>query len=419
MKCGRGVLFLVFGVAGIASPCWAQTHKAAGGEEHWVGSWAASQQAPEPMNGQPALEASDLTDVTLRQIVHLSMGGAEVRLHLSNAFGTKPLAIDSVHLAVAGRAAGSINGATDHQVTFAGASSVTIPIGAEFVSDAVALNVDALSDLAISFHLQSPPSPQSSHVGSRETSYLLHGEHAGDGALPGAEKQEHWYQIAAVDVLAPANSAAIVAFGDSITDGHGSTTNGNDRWTDVLAKRLQDSKEMRHVAVLNEGISGNHLLTDGLGANALARMDRDVLAQSGVRYVFVFEGINDIGMLARGKTATPEEHQALVTRMEAAYLQIVLRAHAHGLKVIGGTLTPFMGSDYYFPTAANEADRQAVNAWIREPGHFDAVVDFDKVVRDPRNPSRMLPAFDCGDHLHPGPVGYKAMGDAVPLELFR
>jgi len=176
---------------------------------------------------------------------------------------------------------------------------------------------------------------------------------------------------------------------------------------------------MREVGVLNEGISGNHLLTNGLGENALQRMDRDVLALSGVKYVLVFEGINDVGMLARGKKATAEEHAMLRARMIAAYEQIVLRAHAQGLKVIGATMTPFVGSDYYFPTPENEADRQAVNAWIRGAGHFDAVVDFDAVVRDPKDGSRMLPAFDCGDHLHPGPVGYKAMGDAVGLGLFR
>ena len=390
------------------------------GAQRWVGSWAASQQAPEPMNGQPALESAKLTDATLRQVVRLSIGGEMLRVHLSNAFGTRPLTVDSVHVARPGGAGdGSIDVGTDHAVTFAGESSVTIPIGAEFISDPVKMKIAGLSDLAISFHLAEAPAPQSSHVGSRETSYLVHGEHAGDAALPGAEKQEHWYQIAAVDVAAGAGARAVVAFGDSITDGHGSTTNGNDRWTDVLARRLQGDKATREIGVLNEGISGNHLLTNGLGENALQRMDRDVLALSGVKYVFVFEGINDVGMLARGKKATAEEHAALRARMIAAYEQIVLRAHAQGLKVIGATMTPFVGSDYYFPTPENEADRQAVNAWIRGAGHFDAVVDFDAVVRDPKDGSRMLPAFDCGDHLHPGPVGYKAMGDAVGLGLFR
>ena len=228
---------------------------------------------------------------------------------------------------------------------------------------------------------------------------------------------ERWFQLASINVNGRKKTRAVVAFGDSITDGHGSTTDGNDRWPDVLARRLNAAK--MPVAVLNEGIGGNHLLTNGLGENALERMDRDVLAQNGVKYLMVFEGINDIGMLARGKTASAEEHKVLVERMIAAYEQIVFRGHAHGLKVIGATITPFMGSGYYAPTAANEADREAVNAWIREPGHFDAVVDFDKAVRDPTDESRLLSADDSGDHLHPGPKGYEAMGDAIPLALFR
>jgi lysophospholipase L1-like esterase len=279
------------------------------------------------------------------------------------------------------------------------------------------MSVPALGNLTISFHLSEAPVGQTAHPGSRATSWLLHGEHAGDADLVGAEKVVRWFQLAAVDVSAPAKAGAVVAFGDSITDGHAATTDGNDRWPDVLARRLQSAG--MPIAVVNEGIGGNHLLTDGLGVSALARMDRDVLSQEGVRLVIVLEGINDVGMLARAKTGTAADHAALVARMIAAYEQIVTRAHAHGLKVIGGTMTPFVGSDYYAPTPADEAVRVAVNAWIREPGHFDAVVDFDKVVRDPADPSRMLPAFDSGDHLHPGPAGYKAMGEAIPLGLFR
>jgi len=277
--------------------------------------------------------------------------------------------------------------------------------------------VPALANLTISFHLGEAPVGQTAHPGSRATSWLLHGEHAGEVDLVGAEKVVRWFQLAAVDVSAPAKAGAVVAFGDSITDGHGATTDGNDRWPDVLARRLQGAGML--VAVVNEGIGGNHLLTDGNGANALARVDRDVLSLESVRSVIVLEGINDVGMLAREKTGTAADHAALVARMTAAYEQIVLRAHAHGLKVIGGTMTPFVGSDYYAPTAADEAVRGAVNAWIREPGHFDAIVDFDKAVRDPADPSRMLSAFDSGDHLHPGPAGYKAMAEAIPLGLFR
>ncbi len=209
-----------------------------------------------------------------------------------------------------------------------------------------------------------------------------------------------------------------MALGDSITDGHAATTNGNDRWTDVLAARLQSEKKTRNIGVSNQGIGGNHLLTDGLGPNVLARFDRDVLAQAGVRWLIVFEGVNDLGGLARTAEVPAEQHAALVARLIAAYQQIIERAHAHGLRVYGATVTPYTGSGYYHPGSLSEADRQAVNAWIRAAGHFDAVIDFDAVVRDPAHPEQLLPAFDCGDHLHPSPAGYKALGESIPLDLF-
>ncbi len=213
-------------------------------------------------------------------------------------------------------------------------------------------------------------------------------------------------------------AGTVVALGDSITDGHGATTNGNDRWTDVLAARLQALPVYRGVAVSNQGIGGNRLLADGLGPNALARFDRDVLAPAGVRWLIVCEGVNDLGGVARNGEVTPAEHAALVQRVLAAYQQLIFRAHVHGLRVVGATITPYVGSDYYHPGPLSEADRQAVNQWIRAAGHFDAVVDFDKVVGDPQHPDRLLPAYDSGDHLHPSPAGYLVMGEAVPLGLF-
>jgi lysophospholipase L1-like esterase len=210
----------------------------------------------------------------------------------------------------------------------------------------------------------------------------------------------------------------VVALGDSTTDGHAATTNGNDRWPDVLAARLQASKKTQDVGVSNQGIGGNHLLTDGLGPNVLARFDRDVLAPAGVRWLIVFEGVNDLGGLARNGEVSADQHTALVEKVIAAYEQIIARAHAHGLRVYGATITPYTGSDYYHPGQWSEADRQAVNAWIRAAGHFDAVIDFDAVVRDPAHPEHLLPAFDCGDHLHPSPAGYKALGESIPLSLF-
>ena len=229
---------------------------------------------------------------------------------------------------------------------------------------------------------------------------------------------DHWYFVAGVDVLSGSAMGSVVALGDSITDGHASTTNGNDRWPDVLARRLQQSGGTRNLGVLNQGIGGNHLLIDGLGPNALARFDRDVLAQPGVRYLIVLEGVNDLGGLTRTGEVSAAEHSALVRRILAAYQQIVVRAHTHGIKVIGATILPYTGSDYYHPGPNSEADRVAVNQWIRARGHFDAVIDFDQATRDPAHPERLLPAYDSGDHLHPSPRGYATMGDSIPLSLF-
>jgi lysophospholipase L1-like esterase len=383
---------------------------------HWVGSWAASQQVPEPAN---ALPTDELRDATLRQIVHLSVGGAELRVHLSNAFGTAPLRIDSVHIARPVSPSGDrIDVTTDKALTFGGSSDVVIPAGAEYISDPIDYPVAALSNLAISFHLQEPPARQTGHPGSRATSYVVHGDMVSAAELPNPTRVDHWYQIAGVDVTGPADAFSIVALGDSITDGHASTTNGNDRWTDVLAQRLQGSPATNMIGVLNQGIGGNHLLVDGLGPNALARFDRDVLAQTSVQCVLVLEGVNDLGGLTRLGEVPIAEHDALVSLILGAYQQIIMRAHAHGVEVIGATIMPYAGSDYYHPTARDELDRQAVNAWIRAPGHFDAVVDFDKVMRDPSHPDHLLPGYDSGDHLHPSPAGYRAMADAIPLSLF-
>lgn len=382
----------------------------------WVASWGASQQIPEPQN---AVATDDLRDATVRQVFHLSLGGPALRVHLSNAFGTEALHFTSVHIArPVSPSSSAIDPATDRALTFAGSSDVTVPPGTEFISDPLDYPVAALSNLAVTFHLDSPPATQTGHPGSRATSYLVHGDFVGAPNLLDAKNVDHWYQVSGIDVLAPAGGASIVVLGDSITDGHGATTNGNDRWTDILAQRLQASANKRSIGVSNQGIGGNHLLTDGLGPNALARFDRDVLAPAGVRWVIVFEGVNDLGGLTRDGEVTPEQHSVRVKHIISAYEQIVQRAHAHGLRVFGATITPYVGSDYYHPGPLSEADRQAVNAWIRAAGHFDAVIDFDSVVRDPQHLDRLLPAFDCGDHLHPSPAGYRAMGEAVQLNLF-
>ena len=409
-------LILNFFMVGVAFLGMAQAQSTATAEGSWVGSWAASQQIPEPQN---AVAPEDLRDATLRQIVHLSVGGPVLRVHLSNAFGTAPLHFASVHIArPVSAGAAKIDPASDKALSFSGSSDVIIPAGAEFISDPVDYPVAAGSNLAVTLHLDAPPAQETGHPGSRATSYLVHGDQVSAVDLPDAKKVDHWYLLGGVDVMGPSNGVAIVILGDSITDGHGATTNGNDRWTDVLAQRLQGSPATRSLGVLNQGIGGNNLLTDGLGPNALARVDRDVLAQTGVRYLIVLEGVNDLGGLARHGEVSPAEHSALVHRIEEAYQQIVLRAHAHGIKVIGATILPYTGSDFYHPGPSSEADRQAVNQWIRTPGHFDEIVDFDKIARDPAHPERLLPEYDSGDHLHPSPAGYSAMGGAVPLSIF-
>jgi lysophospholipase L1-like esterase len=403
------LLILCFSAAGLRA-------QSALKPQMWIASWGASQQIPEPQN---ALPTGDLRDVTIREIFHLSAGGTMLRVHVSNAFGTEALHFTSGHIArPLSNTAPAIDPATDKALTFAGASSVNVPPGAEFISDPVAFPAGPLSDVSVSFHLDEPPAQQTGHPGSRATTYYVHGDSVAAPNLADAKHVDHWYQIAGIDVLASPDAGTVVALGDSITDGHGATTNGNDRWTDVLAARLQAAAATRAIGISNQGIGGNHLLTDGLGPSALARFDRDVLAPAGVRWLIVFEGVNDLGGLARNGEVPPADHAAMVARVLAAYQQIVARAHAHGIRVFGATITAYVGSEYYHPGQLSEADRQAVNQWIRADGHFDAVIDFDKVVADPQHPDQLLPAYDSGDHLHPSPAGYRAMANAIPLGLF-
>jgi lysophospholipase L1-like esterase len=405
---------LLFLALSIEPSEFSQSHPAPA--TNWVSSWGTSQQIPESQN---ALPPEDLTDATLRQIFHLSLGGLALRVHLSNTFGTEALHITSAHIArPLSTSSPAIDPTSDRPLTFAGNPQTDIPPGAELISDPIDYPVAPLSDIAVSFHLQSPPTRETGHPGSRATSYYVHGDLVTSPTFTGPKHVDHWYQITEIDVQAPPTAAAIVALGDSITDGHGATTNGNDRWTDVLASRLQSSPATRSIGVSNQGIGGNHLLIDGLGPNALARFDRDVLAPSGVRWLIVFEGVNDLGGLARDGEVPPADHAALVQRVIAAYQQIIARAHAHNLRVYGATITPYVGSVYYHPGPLSETDRQAVNKWIRTPGNFDAVLDFDTVLRDPKHPDQLLPMYDCGDHLHPSPAGYKAIADSISLTLF-
>ncbi len=376
----------------------------------WVGTWASSPQLAEP-KGAPAELA--LPGVTLRQFVHVSAGGRRIRVRFSNAFGTTPLLISTARVAIS--AGGSaVKSGTEKELAFNGQKGASIPAGALIVSDPLDFDLRALSDVAITTELRSPQSAITAHLGSRTTSYILTGNPARTSDMSQAVKVDHWYYINGVDVASQICAGAIAILGDSITDGRGSTTNGNDRWPDVLARRVEAAPENHAIGVLNLGIGGNRLLRDGLGPNALARLDRDALAQAGIRWLVVLEGVNDIG--TRLKARENNESWATAEDIIGAFEQIIMRAHTHGISVFGATMLPFGGSFYFSPDT--EADRQRVNRWILTRGAFDGVVDFDNIIHDPQHPDRLLPAFDSGDHLHPSPLGYAAMADAVPLSWF-
>ncbi|MFY9350974.1 MAG: SGNH/GDSL hydrolase family protein [Sphingobium sp.] len=381
----------------------------------WVAAWASAQY--KPVN-DAVLPPGTLKDQTLRQIIRPSVAGDRLRVRVSNLAGVQPLRIAGASIARAlGSASPAIDPASLIPLRFDGKADVIVPPGADYLSDPVAMPVAALANIAVSIRYDGEPE-QTSHPGSRATSWHLPGDHLADATMADAGHFDHWFHLSGLEVERCAPAKLIVALGDSITDGRGSTTNGNDRWTDRLAQRLQADRKRRGVAIVNQGIGGNRLLDDGLGPNALARLDRDVLGQPGVTHLILLEGINDLGTLTREAPVSKEAHEAHVARIIGAYRQIIARARAKGIKVIGATIMPFVGNDYYHADAQNEADRQAVNAWIREPGHFDAVVDFDRITRDPARPDRLLPAYDVGDALHPSPAGYNAMGDAIPLGLF-
>jgi lysophospholipase L1-like esterase len=352
---------------------------------------------------------------TFRNIVHISLGGDAVRVQLTNEFGKDQLIVASAHLALsAGK--GAILPNTDHSLTFGGQPQVLIPAGGMIYSDPVPMHASALSDLVISIYIPEQHIEQTTcHPLAQSTNFVTSGNGTAAASLPAPRPVSQWCFLKGVDVSAEsAASAAIVALGDSITDGAKSTRDTNHRWPDILAQRLLANKKTANLSVLNLGISGNRILHDKAGPNAIARFDRDVLAQSGVKYLILFEGINDIG-----HTAKPNDPADVITSQELilAYSQMAMRAHEHGVKVYGATIAPYTGAGYY--SEAGEQIRQAVNTWIRTSGTFDAVIDFDKITRDPNNPSMYSPAVDSGDHLHPNDTGYKTMGDAIDLSLFQ
>jgi lysophospholipase L1-like esterase len=374
---------------------------------HWVGTWACGPQLTEPANLPPA----PLANSTLRQFVHVTIGGQHLRVRLSNAYGTNSVTIQSAHVALAagtGSAAnGVINPATDTALTFHGAPSVTIPPGVVVLSDPFDFNLPALTNLAISiFFGNISATTINGHPGSRTTSYIQSGNVLGAASMPSASKTQHWYMITGVDVLADRSSFALVTLGDSITDGRGSTNDLNDRWPDNLAARLKASPPTAAVAVLNQGIGGNAVY-GGLGPAAVLRFDRDVTGQSAGRWLIVFEGVNDIGGDGTGTIAT---------NLIAAYIQWANKAHAHNLLAYGATITPFGGNGYYTP--AHEAARQTVNAWFRANNVYDGLIDFDATVRDPVTLTNLFSAYNSGDGLHLNGLGYQVMANSINLNLF-
>jgi lysophospholipase L1-like esterase len=375
--------------------------------------------APAPAPAAPGggrggfLPPATVTNQTIRQIVHTSIGGSRVRVVLSNVFGTAPIEVGAAHVALREKDA-AVVASSAKKLTVSGASTFSVLSGATVVSDPIELTVAPVSDLVVDLYLPGDlgigPSPVTTHNAASQTTFLSEtGNHSGVAALPVSARTGAWFLIARVEVVAPAATSAVVAFGDSITDGARSTADLNNRWPDHLARRLA-ARKGTGVAVLNAGISGNRVLGDGAGVSALARFDKDVLMQTGVTHVVVMEGINDIGVARSNPSPTAAD-------LIAGHRQLIERARARGLKIYGATLTPFEGAAYF--TAEGEAKRQALNQWIRTSGAYDAVIDFDQITRDPAAPTKFLPAYDSGDHLHPGDAGYKAMGEAVDLALFK
>jgi lysophospholipase L1-like esterase len=404
----------IFWLAFVSIPSFLQ---AASPDADWVGAWGAGPTFPvgAPLNNQ-----------TVREFVRMSHGGTQVRIRLSNETATEPVRIGSVHLAL-GAEHGAIKSGTDHIVTFQGQTSVTIPAGAPALSDPIPIQVEAFETLAISLFfpkwIQSPVV----HYLAQATTYLSPqtgdhkiGDQTANIGIETPTKQTMWYYLSGVDVSVPKESTkAVVTFGDSITDGYGSTVDGDSRWPDQLAERFK-KEGMTNLSVVNEGISGNRILHDlplrAFGPNALSRFDRDVLSVANIGYVIALIGINDIGV--PGEIGYPDQTVSS-NEIIAGYKQLIDRAHQHHVKIFGATLLPYADTAFsgYYSTEG-ETKRQAVNRWIRTSQAFDGVIDFEAVVRDPGNPTRLKAEFDCGDHLHPNDAGYKAMANAVDLELF-
>lgn len=394
-------------LASLSSSCHNSQDKALLPASAWTGTWGTAQQLVEPHNMPPE---PGLKNNTLRQVVRVSIGGEQLRVCFSNEYGTKPVILKAVH--IADSAGGStVNPETDVSLKFNNKNSIIIEPGLTVTSDTLSFHLKPRSDIAITIHFGDTSPDVTGHPGSRTTSFLQSGDKAAVVSLPEALKTDHWYIIDSIEVLAPEFSKAVVVIGDSITDGRGSGTNRQNRWPDELAQRLQENPATSDIAVLNMGIGGNCVLRDCLGSAAVTRFNNDVLEQNGVRWLIILEGINDIGQ-AQGEEKAAETAKNLIV----AYEQMTDLAHDKGIIVYGATLLPFGGS--FYDGKWRESARQTVNNWIRSSKRFDAVIDLDKALGDPENPTHMLPAADTGDHLHPNETGHRMMAEAINLELF-
>lgn len=423
MKLVRGVLVIVILVAAVLSPNIGAEEKNVGG--HWVSAWSTAIHAPLPFPGLPPEPTFE--NQTIRMVVKPTIGGQRLRIRLSNAFGRSTVLIGSTHVALVEHG-GAISPESDRMLTFGGETSVKIPPGAPVLSDPVDLKVTPFAEVAVSLFLPGKVPATSIHFWAQHETYISGpGDFTSKVEIPNPTVNMSWYWLADVEIWSASKVTSVVALGDSITDGVGAKQGQYLDWPDQLAKRLADESGGANIAVVNEGIGGNRILHDGAGINVLARLDKDVLAQPGITGLIILEGINDIGWPHMKIPATkdglpPKENPFVAENVTAKDLivglkQIIERAHEHGIRVFGATLTPFEGADYF--SKEGEASRQEVNQWIRTSGTFDGVIDFDVAVRDPNRPSQFREGYQSGDHLHPSAAGYKAMSDAIDISLFR
>jgi len=400
------ILTTVLGASGSFSFCYAEATGISSSAKKWVGTWSTAPQLVEPGNNPPA---PGLSNNTLRQIVRISLGGDSLRMRLSNEFSTSPVTLYAVHIAVS-RGGGTIDTSTDKVLYFDGTTETTIAPGTVITSDPCQFAVPPRTDVAVTIYFGNTSPDVTGHPGSRTTSFLLPGNEVSRVDFAGAVTTDHWYNINAIDVLAPSTAACVAILGNSITDGRGSTTNLQNRWTDVLSESLLKDSSTQQVGVLNLGIGGNCVLSGGLGPTGVSRYDRDILNQQGVRWAIVFEGVNDIGGVSSATSATSTANSLI-----GAYKQMIVKAHIKNIRIYGGTILPFNGNSYY--NLYSELCRNSVNQWIRTEGNFDGFIDFDKMMRNPQDTTRLVSSYQ-NDGLHPDAAGYKTMGESIDVKLF-